>query len=111
MFSECGLISIALGACVLLSATSVSRGQSGDEGQAAALFPLMGWGGMSPTEPHVKGLAECGMTLANFAPGSTLDLCHEYGLKLIIQDPSAESCRKLPGQGLQQADLMIIGDG
>ena len=87
MMNESTLISLALGATFLLSAVSSGRAESGDEGQAAPLFPLMGWGGMEPTERHVKGLAECGMTLANFAPGSALNLCHEYGLNLIIQDP------------------------
>lgn len=53
----------------------------------------MGWSHNNwlarPLEPDedLKGIAECGLTLACFAEVKELDLCWKYGLKAIISDP------------------------
>jgi len=56
-------------------------------------FPLMGWSHNSwlakPLEPEedLKGIAECGLTLACFVRVKELDLCRKFGLKALISDP------------------------
>ena len=48
----------------------------------------MGWhGAADPDEENIRGQAECGMTIATFAPPSALDLCRKYGLKVILSEP------------------------